>query len=146
MADLDPCVRSILCALAAPVRSAVVSIITITKGLVQAQLVTISASLAILDITLLPIQALQALAQTAVDTVRGTVALVPTTLMAGCADLGTFMQGLNLSIDATVADLETVIDKANRYLSVRDDLQAQVDKLNAVLLVFDGIEAAIASC
>jgi hypothetical protein len=128
------------------VRNAIAGIISAQTVVVQTQITQLQATLAALDVALIPVQLAQEVAQTTVDAIRAMANLVPVQLMAGCGDLGNFMVRLNTSLDIATADLNAVIAKANRELSFRDEVSAEIDELNELLTTFSDISLELVSC
>jgi hypothetical protein len=127
MADLNLCVKAILCGLARPVILALSGIIEAQIGAITAQLAAISALLVVVNIATIPIVALQDLAQVAVDEATSVLNLVPLSIMTGCADLGQAMIDINSSINTSLAAANNLLTDVNRKLSFKAELEdAQV--------------------
>lgn len=143
---LEACVTSILCGLSRPVLTSLNTILTSVEVTIQAQLTAVAAQLAIINVALIPIEAAQAAAQAAVDTVLATANLVPLELIAGCADLGDLNVGLNDVLQATLADVNALLARAGRFLSLRDELQAIQQALSEQAALIGEIKLVIGAC
>jgi len=146
MAELNPCVRQVLCGLSSAILNSLQAIIDGQIALLQAQIVAIQTQLLQYDVLAIPIETARAVAQTYVDKVRGSAMLVPLNLISNCADLGQFNLNLQTSIDQALAIADDLTYEATRLLSYRDDLNALVSELNGAISQFTDIKGVISGC
>lgn len=143
---LDPCVKSILCTLKVPVLRALDGVIQLVIVEINTQLAGLTASLAILDVTLLPVNLAVGLAQQVIDQFKAAFQLVPVNIMEGCVDLGTAMGYLNDIADKATASLQDFLEDATALLSLQDELNALQQLLNDNLITFGLLSDVIAEC
>lgn len=143
---VEDCVREILCALSGAVLGAIQSLIAAQRAALEAQVLALRAQLLTLDVATFPIQVARGFANAALAQARGAASLVPLELIAGCADLGDFNVDLVAAVDNVTAELNDIIDDANRLLSFRAELNALVLELERILEAFTEIETVIEEC
>jgi len=146
LADLNPCVKQILCSLADSALRDVQALINGQVAILQAQIVVFQTQLLQYDILSLPVVAAQQAAQTVVDKVKESAFLIPLNAISQCVDLGFFNTNLQQSIDVATAAANDILGEATRLLSYRDELNALVFELNNVITQFTDISAVIDQC
>ena len=147
MADqLNPCVKSILCALSTPVLNAIQGIISAQKAVLQTQIAAIQLQLLQYDLAALPIEAANAAAQTMLSQVKQVSTLVPLNMVAECLDLGTFNQNLVSSLDFVSAYASQMSFEAIEFLTYRDELNGIIAKMNNTIDQFDLVNDVIDQC
>jgi len=146
MADLDSCVRRVLCGLSDTALRALQGLIDGQVAILQAQIAVYQAQILQYDVLAIPVEIAANAAQTVVDQVREAAYLVPLNLIADCADLGYFNLNLTQSIDVAVSTAEDAIFEATRLLSFRDELNAIVSELNGIIDQFTDIRSVIDEC
>ena len=146
MAELDPCVKRIICSLSDVALRSIQALIDGQVAILQAQIVVYQAQILQYDILAIPVEAAAAVAQLVVDKVREAAYLIPLNLITECVDLGDFNLNLNQSIDVAVSTAEDAIFEATRLLSFRDELNAIVNELNNIIDQFTDIRSVIDEC
>jgi len=143
---LDACVKRILCGLSAGARQALniaLSAIVLQNNTLIA---TLQARLAILNIRLLPAEALRAAATAALQQAREAARMLPLALLADCADLGDLNVRLLLVVDREAAGLIQIIDDLNRLLAVQNELSALIAQLGQLNELIAQLQDTIAEC
>lgn len=143
---VDACVKAILCPLGNAVLSALTGIISSQVVVLQGELISLGATLATLEVQLIPITITQGLANAALGTVTSIGNLVPIRLVANCTDLGDNLQDLNASIENTRARINQILNEANRSLSFKAEIEQQIAAINATIDRLNDLKAAIAEC
>lgn len=143
---LDPCVKSILCALSAVVLGALQGIINAQVGLLRAQLAILRAELLKYDIAAVPIEIARNAANAILNDARQAAALLPLSLIAECADLGELNINLVAAIDNETERLNDIIDDASAILSFREELNLAILQVERLIEAFEEILQEIAEC
>lgn len=143
---MDPCVKAILCGLSGSVLGALNAIIDAQKATILAAVAAAESELSIVRIANAPIAIAAEVAQTIVDEAHAAADLVPLQLLAGCGDLGELNLAVNTALDGALADVNSVLTKANRWLSFEGELNERIAELNASLESFADFQLVIASC
>jgi len=146
MADLNPCVKQILCALSDSVLRSLQALIDGQVAILQAQIAIYQTQLIQYDILSLPVQAVQQAAQSVVNEVKSSAFLIPLNAISNCVDLGFFNQNLFQSIDTALAAANDTLGELNRLLSYREELNALVNELNNSIDQFTSISSVIDQC
>lgn len=128
---MSPCFAAILCALGAPIISSLKATLIAQIVVLNGQVASLTATLAILDIQLLPLTVARNLAIQARDTIRSAGDLVPVAIMADCADIGDMMGIIDESTEEALAAINLKINQVNRSLSFKAEIEARIDQLNA---------------
>ena len=143
---LNPCVRSILCALSGAVLGAVSSVIDTQIAALTAQITALQSQLLVLDVATLPVELSRNIALSVLASARGVAQLVPVELVAGCLDLGEFNFDLVTSIDAATAEVNDLVDDLNRLLSYKAELAALVAEYEGIIEQFNEVKLVIQEC
>lgn len=146
MAELNPCVKEILCALSGAVLNALNTLITAQKTALVVQVTAFQAQLLTLDVATAPAEIARGLALDALNTARSAATLVPIGLITACVDLGDFNVDLVAAVDGLTADLNDTIDDLNRLLSFKEELQFLVNEFLRIIDQFSAIQLAIQEC
>lgn len=143
---LAPCVRIVLCGLSAATLSALDAIVAQAEAQLQTQRALLVAQAARVDVALIPVEATRDIAQTALGALSQYAGLLPTSLIAGCADLGDFSLNLSAQFDILAADLNDTLDDVSRLVSFREELNAALDEADAALQQIGEVRAVLAEC
>ena len=146
MADLNPCVKEILCGLSDAVLRSMQTIIDGQVAILQASLVQIQAQILQYDVLAIPVEATRDAAQVVIDSVRQSVTLVPLNLISNCSELGDFNLNLSQSLDLATSVFDDVAFEATRLLSFRDELNSLVSEINGSIEQFTDIRAIMDQC
>jgi len=146
MADLDPCVREILCGLSHAVLRTMQGIIDGQVAILQAQIVLIQTQILQYDVLAIPVEITRAAAQAVIDTVRQSVVLIPLNLISNCVDLGDFNLNLSQSLDLATSVVDDISFEATRLLSYRDELNSLISELNGAIDQFTDIRSVMDQC
>lgn len=146
MAELDPCVKSILCGLGDSALRSIQGLIDAQVALLQAQIAIYQTQLLQFDILALPIEAARAGAQAIIDEALEAATIIPLNLITECVDLGDFNISINEALNLALTGLNDLAFEATRLLSYRDELNAIVSELNATIDQFTDIRSIIDEC
>lgn len=117
------CAQAILCALAAPVRNALVALAEKYRALVQLELAAVTAKLAALGIVLAPVEAVRNTIEDTANAVREGAQVLPLAAIGGCLELGDLNIGLERTVQPIVDEANAVLDDLERLLSLREELE-----------------------
>jgi hypothetical protein len=143
---LNPCVKQIVCSLSAAVLGALDSAIQLQIANLTVQKNVIEAQILKYDVLGIPIQFANEAAQYALNQLRGFAALIPTNLVAGCADMGNININVQRSIDTVSGGLADITQDATRLLSVREELAFLDQQYSEAISQFNQFRAVIAEC
>lgn len=146
MAELNPCVKQILCSLSDSALRSVQALIDGQVAILEAQIAIYQAQILQYDILSLPIVASQQAAQAVVDKVKESAYLIPLNAISQCVDLGDFNLNLMQSIDVALSVTNDFLYEATRLLSYADELAYIVTELNNAIDQFTNISAVIDQC
>lgn len=146
MAELNPCVKQILCSLSDSALRSIQALIDGQVAILEAQIAVFQAQLLQYDILALPVVAVQQAANAVVQEVKESAYLIPLNLISQCVDLGFFNLNLQQSIDVALSTTNDLLFELTRLLSYRDELNAIVNELNAAIDQFTNISAIIDAC
>ena len=142
VADLDACVKAVLCGLSKPVVDGINAIITGSVAVLNGELVQVEAQLIVLEVATAPLEAAAVIATNTLNGIKAIVSLLPVQAVAGCVDLGMGVGNLNAALDAVSADAQNILEDLNRQLgavavlnAAKADIQAAVAFLNSIQLV-----------
>lgn len=143
------CSTIVLCALSAPVRAAVVGVLTTLEGTIEVARAQVAAQLAVVNVTLIPLQT----AETALEGVAGSLSqfgqLVPFSSAAlSCPELGDLTLAIQtaLSFSTPIQALRKVQQQIVRWLSWRDKLQNDIEQLDLGLTTIRNAKRVIQEC
>jgi hypothetical protein len=128
------CSQIVLCALSAPVRAAIVGVLTTLEGAIEVARAQVAAQLAVVDVVLIPLQ----VSESALAAVAGGLAqfsnLVPfdSSVARSCVELGDFSKAVQtaLSFSEPLQALQALQTRLRRQLAWRDKLQADILELD----------------
>lgn len=146
MADLNPCVKTILCSLSDAVLASIQALIDGQVALLQAQIVIFQTQLLQYDILSIPIEVTRAAADAIVSKVKESIALIPLNAISNCVDLGDFNLNLQQSIDVSLSVADDLLYEATRLLSFKEELNAIINELNNAISQFTDIRGIIDQC
>jgi len=146
MAELNPCVKQILCSLSDSALRSIQALIDGQVAILEAQIVVFQTQLLQYDILALPVQAVQQAANAVVEEVKQSAYLIPLNQISQCVDLGFFNLNLQQSIDVALSTTNDLLFELTRLLSYRDELNAIVNELNAAIDQFTNISTIIDAC
>jgi hypothetical protein len=146
MAELNPCVKQILCSLSDAALASIQALIDGQIALLQAQIIVFQTQLLQYDVLSIPIEIAKAAADAIIDEVKESAFLIPLQAISNCADLGDFNLNLQQSIDVATAALDDISYEATRLLSYKEELNAIVNELNNAISQFTDIRGIIDQC
>lgn len=141
-----PCVKQVICALEAPLLTALDNVLILLIAETAAQLASVTAALAALDITVLPVNVALNATQAVLDQFRTTFALLPVGAVSGCARLGELMDAVNDVSNQATADIRAFRTDATRLLSTQDELLDAQARLTQLSTDFQGLRDVIGEC
>lgn len=144
------CTQIIFCALSAPVRAAIVGVLTTLEGSIEIARATVASQLAVVNIALLPLQ----VAETALTAAAGSISqlgqLVPFTspVAASCVELGELSLAVQkaVSLATPIQKLQALQTRLRRQLVWRDKLQAELLELDLGLTAIRRAKTVIQEC
>lgn len=129
---LDQCVQDILCSLSAGVRNAFVSILRTYITQIDVSIAAYEAKLVYLNILAVPPQALNEIAQTALNQVRNVTRLVPFSVIQECTDYNQITGAVQTTLDDLSSNAQILTNDLQRILSLRDEVEAVIIDLRRV--------------
>lgn len=145
-ADLNPCVRIILCGLSNAVLLAIRGLITAQIAFVEAQIVTFEAQVAKYDLLAKAAQAAANIAVAEIQQIKAQASLIPLALISNCTPLGDLNLAFQQTIDATTATIESLVADATRILSFMDELNLAIAQLRQVADLYNAVLQVISTC
>lgn len=143
---LNPCVKTILCALSTATINALASFIDAQIAVLNAQVTALEAAILQYDVLTLPVEAANALAQAALAEIKSLATLLPLEQLAVCLDLGRFNEHLTVNIDFISASLEDMTRDITRLLSVKEELSFLKAQYVAIIDQYVAIREVLAEC
>lgn len=146
MAELNPCVKEILCSFSDFILSSIKVLIAGQIAVLEAQIITYRNQILQYNIILSSIQVQYTLAQKVADGVMETASLIPLNQIATCADLGDFNINLQESILNTLSvssNLDKEVSMVSGYINT---LNQFVSDAEATIEQFTAIDSIINQC